>query len=357
MPNIYEFENIENFRDLGGYKASYGLTEPGIVFRSATPVYASKDEIDKIVSLGIKSVIDLREPKTKESLPSPFKGRPGINVIELNVNGNGRIPKDYDEQIETYFEMLEDPESARKIFKAILRSPKPLLMHCNAGKDRTGVFTAVLLLLNGVSMEEVNHDYCLSIDLLKKMAIEAKKNNLPSILWVKEEGFISDFFNRFLQRYISFENYFDLIGITEDEMVGLSNMLGKQELSCGAVVFNDGRILVEHMKAGHYSIPKGHKEPGNLSDEDTAKREIKEETGLLASIVPGFRVTTSYSPRPGRFKEVRWFIAETSSRELKIQPEEVQDAYWLKPEDAVMVLSHDDDRQVVEAACLYYLKD
>lgn len=356
MPHIESFENIENFRDLGGYDCAYGKTEHGVIYRSATPAFGSEEDIAKILGLGIKTVIDLREPKSKREAPTPFKDK-GINLVELNVNGNGRIPKDYDEQIETYFEMLEEPESARKIFKAILRSPKPILMHCNAGKDRTGIFCALLLLLNGVSMTDVNHDYLLSYELLPKMAVEARRLQLPSILYIPEEKFLPDFIERFLKRYGGFAEYFEAIGVSDDEFDGLTNILGKQELSCGAVVFHDGRVLVEHMKQGHFSIPKGHKEPCDQSDEDTAKREIKEETGLLVSIVPGFMMSTSYSPRLGRFKEVRWFIAETSTKEMTVQESEVSDAYWLKPEDALIALSHDDDRNVVEAACLYYLKD
>ncbi len=355
MPNIHYFETLENFRDLGGYHASYGETAPGVIYRSATLAYASKEDVDAIAALGIKTVIDLREPKTKESLPNPFLKREGVEVIPLNVNGDGRIPKDYNEQFETYMEMLEDPYTARTIFKAIINAPKPLLIHCNAGKDRTGVFSAVLLLINGVPMEEVNQDYLLSLELLPKMALEARKNNLPSILIDPYPDFLPAFFARFLMRYGSFADYFEAIGINEDEFNALSNILGKQEKSCGAIVFNDGKILVEHMAGGHYSIPKGHVEKADASEEATAKREIKEETGLLVSIVPGFRIHSAYSPRAGRFKEVIWFIAETNQTEFTLQEEEVSDAYWLKPEDALIVLSHDSDRDIVNQACRYYL--
>ena len=357
MPHIFQFDSIENFRDLGGYPCAYGQTEPHIVFRSATPANLSSADLEEILSLGIRSVIDLREEASKKDYPSPYQGKDGLQVISLNVNGNGRIPKDYDDQISSYFEMVEDPESARKIFKAILRSPKPMLIHCNAGKDRTGMFIALLLLFNGVSLEDVNRDYLLSFELLPKMAKEARAKNLPPILIDPTPEFLPDFMGRFLDRYGSFADYCEAIGLSEDEFVGLSNMLGKQELSCGAVVFHDGRLLVEHMAKGHYSLPKGHKEKEDADDYATAKREIKEETGLLVSFVPGFSMTTAYSPKPGRFKEVRWFIAETSLPEMKLQKEEVQDAYWLKPDDAMMVLSHDDDRSVAMAACRFYLTD
>ena len=355
MPNIHEFKTIENFRDLGGYPCRYGTTGHHIIYRSATPVFGSKEELDQIAALGIASVIDLREDKTKAEYPNPFAAY-GLPVTSLNVNGNGRIPVDHEDQIDSYFEMLEDPESARKIFLAILNAPKPVLIHCNAGKDRTGVFSAVLLLLNGVSMDAVNADYMLSFDLLPRMTIEAKKNNLPSILIERDPNYIPEFFDRFLHRYGTFADYFEAIGISDDDFNGLSNILGKQEYSCGAVVFHDGKLLVEHMAKGHYSLPKGHQEEGE-TDEETAKREIKEETGLLVSLVSGFEFATNFSPKEGAFKRVRWFIAETSFRDLKVQKEEVQDAYWLSPSDACMVLSHDSDREVVRQACRFYFID
>lgn len=62
----------------------------------------------------------------------------------------------------------------------------------------------------------------------------------------------------------------------------------KKEKSCGAVVYkiiNDQRYyLVEKMNLGHASIPKGHVEPTDKNDEDTARREIKEETSLNVTI-------------------------------------------------------------------------
>ena len=68
----------------------------------------------------------------KTSLDSRF------NTVFLPVNGNGRAPSSYEDGIDSYLEMLEDPLKARNIFKAIINSPKPLLLHCTAGKDRTG---------------------------------------------------------------------------------------------------------------------------------------------------------------------------------------------------------------------------
>ena len=53
-------------------------------------------------------------------------------------------------------------------------------------------------------------------------------------------------------------------------------------------------------------FPKGHMEPGE-TEEETAKREIREETGLLVRLDPGFRRSVRYSPKPGVDKDVIYF--------------------------------------------------
>ena len=73
----------------------------------------------------------------------------------------------------------------------------------------------------------------------------------------------------------------------------------KFEKSCGAVVYkavSDVTLfLIEHMALGHTSLPKGHMEEGE-TEEETAVREIKEETNLDVVLDTRFRHTISYSP-------------------------------------------------------------
>ena len=60
-------------------------------------------------------------------------------------------------------------------------SPKPLLMHCEAGKDRTGVMTAILLLLNGVSREDVLDEYYKSYQGRLPLTEERTKRDYPDL--------------------------------------------------------------------------------------------------------------------------------------------------------------------------------
>ena len=85
----------------------------------------------------------------------------------------------------------------------------------------------------------------------------------------------------------------------------------EREKSCGAVLFRGaaGRrtFLVLHSTLGHWTLCKGHVEPGE-SEHETAEREIREETGLSVGFVDGFRHVITYSPAPGVTKDVVFFL-------------------------------------------------
>ena len=130
----------------------------------------------------------------------------------------------------------------------------------------------------------------------------------------------------------------------------------RHEKSCGAVVYRmeEGQLffLVEHMKMGHISIPKGHVE-GNETEEETARREIKEETNLDVRMDTAFRHEISYSPASGILKQVVFFAAEAVSREMKNQECEVSGLEWLPYDEAVRAVTYDTDKEVLSHAAEY----
>ena len=131
-----------------------------------------------------------------------------------------------------------------------------------------------------------------------------------------------------------------------------------QEKSCGAVVYkkenNTIYILIERMKMGHYALPKGHME-NDETEEDTAIREIKEETNLDVVVEPGFREITSYSPYEGCIKEVVYFVACAVSDDLIYQESELQDIMWLPIKEALKILTYQSDQGILLKA-IEYLK-
>lgn len=95
----------------------------------------------------------------------------------------------------------------------------------------------------------------------------------------------------------------------------------KHEKSCGAICYTreEGapRVLVIcHRYGGHWAFPKGHVEAGE-SEEETAMREVREETGAQVRVRPGYREVTTYSPAKGVTKDVVFFVAEITGGTLQ----------------------------------------
>ena len=100
------------------------------------------------------------------------------------------------------------------------------------------------------------------------------------------------------------------------------------EKSCGAIVVKkqDGRYytLVVRQNAGHWGFPKGHIERGETK-EQTALREVQEETGLRVKLIEGFSCVSKYRIPDRVEKTVTIFAATTPSTVIHMQKEEIED--------------------------------
>ena len=123
----------------------------------------------------------------------------------------------------------------------------------------------------------------------------------------------------------------------------------KREKSCGIVVFNDDKVLLVFHNLGHYGIPKGHVEKGE-TEEETAVREVKEETNCDAKIIPGFREVITYSPKPNVMKDVVFFVGEALTTDLKPQEEETSDVFFINKSESVKTITYNEERSVIEKA-------
>ncbi|MCD6398429.1 MAG: NUDIX domain-containing protein [Candidatus Aenigmarchaeota archaeon] len=130
------------------------------------------------------------------------------------------------------------------------------------------------------------------------------------------------------------------------------------EKSSGAVVFrrdSDGKILYlllkYHYKSDYYDFPRGNVEEGE-SEEEAAKREIKEETGLDVNFIGDFREVVSwFYRREGEVvnKKVIFFLAEAKTGEVKISEEHI--GYeWLPFEEAMDKLNFENSKNTLRKA-------
>ena len=127
----------------------------------------------------------------------------------------------------------------------------------------------------------------------------------------------------------------------------------KKEKSCGIIVFDeDNKVLLVKHKKGHYGFPKGHVE-GNETEEETAIREVKEETNCDASIISGFREVITYSPKEDIIKDVVFFLGKSINKNLNPQESEVSDAVFVTIEEAFELITHEDVEKLLRKAIDY----
>lgn len=133
-----------------------------------------------------------------------------------------------------------------------------------------------------------------------------------------------------------------------------------KEKSCGSIIFKyDGEkllFLVIKQTLGHFSFPKGHVEESE-SEKDTALREVKEETGFDISFAGDFREVITYCPKPGVLKDVVFFLGNVIDGVMTPQEDEVSLIEWLSYEDALKVVTYDDDKNVLKKAYEYIVKN
>ncbi len=129
-----------------------------------------------------------------------------------------------------------------------------------------------------------------------------------------------------------------------------------KERSAGAIVFRrEGEkeyYLLLHYNGGHWDFPKGNIEKGE-KPEETAVREIQEETGITAlRFLPDFREAITYFyKREGQtvFKQVIFFLAETKEKEIKISWEH-QGFEWLDYRQALNRLTFENAKKLLRSA-------
>ncbi len=186
-------EGAKNFRDLGGYRTSDGeYVRWGLVYRSNHLVNLTARDSDYLNSLGIRLVCDVRSEGERARAPDHWSGNApeffsvpiGSNLISSPTADDlkrrvAAINAQAKESVRGYDYAIEYAGQYGKILQRIAAGDLPVVEHCTAGKDRTGVFSAILLTALGVPRDTVVQDYMLSNQfLLAPEAINATAADL-----------------------------------------------------------------------------------------------------------------------------------------------------------------------------------
>ena len=232
----YPFEGCFNFRDIGGYKNKEGRrVKKGLYFRTGRQDRMTQKDLIQLKDLKIKTQIDLR--KSEEILdqgngPLESMGANYVNIPIIPEGGSERLSKlvgDTGISGKRYLGYLEfGPQSWLEIFD-ILSKPNnlPVVLHCTAGKDRTGVSTAFLLSILNVSRDLIEEDYKLTnLDTQRQADFIENTVGLPEGFsrddMIMAAGVPEDAMKVFLDgvesRWGSVLGYLEEIGITKDQM-------------------------------------------------------------------------------------------------------------------------------------------
>lgn len=166
------FESVFNFRDLGGYAVGDGRSvRAGTLYRSGELQHVSPDDLSYIRNdLGVSNVIDLRSPQELERrgiVPTN-----GTDIRHHNVPFSGSREESQNRlrsvsnMGELYLSLMGHPRFPKALTRALeliaSSDNQPLVFHCTAGKDRTGILSALILGLLGVPPSDIAEDYALS---------------------------------------------------------------------------------------------------------------------------------------------------------------------------------------------------
>ncbi len=171
MPErILSLAGASNFRDLGGYPTTDGrLTRWGRLFRSDSLHELTPADLGVLAGLGLRGVIDLRTETELERTgrgPLADASLTFLHAPVVRVEGGESVgaPSFDDEPGARYLWYLEEGRGTLAAAIEMVATPDhlPLVFHCTAGKDRTGVLAALVLELLGVEQEVIVADYLLT---------------------------------------------------------------------------------------------------------------------------------------------------------------------------------------------------
>ncbi len=157
-------EGTYNLRELGGYRAEEATVKWGKFYRSDALHALTPLGRTSMTDLGIRLVVDLRTDDETAAEPTAVSE---VKIVRASIlpSGQPTVRPDRPSTLEAVYDMMIDDHGAQLTAAVthIARSgSEPVLVHCTAGKDRTGLVVALSLLAVGVQRDDVVADYALT---------------------------------------------------------------------------------------------------------------------------------------------------------------------------------------------------
>ncbi len=236
---LVPLEGAFNFRDLGGYPTADGRrTRAGRLYRSDGLQELSAADVELLRGQGLRTIVDLRTPEEVARFGrGPLAGEPvhyeHVTVIRSDA-GESLAAPETDDLAERYLWYLDIGRAAMVHALELAGDPdaQPLVFHCAAGKDRTGVLAALILDSVGVTQEAIVADYARTNDylgpILERLTASADPDQVrsvpPSRLLVEADT-MERFLTRLRARHGGAEAWARAAGADPERLAGLRTTL------------------------------------------------------------------------------------------------------------------------------------
>lgn len=221
-------ESTMNTRELGMYRiqGTKNYTLSNRIYRSDRCESLSASDKKLLLDRDITTIIDLRSEQEAETKPSAFSSDSDFIVFHYPIV-EGMLPPNSLEAVPVSYMEIAHADCVKEVFKTIADANGGVLFHCTAGKDRTGVVSAILLALVGVSDEDIVYDYAISREF-NKQRLEAYLKEHPEIdkdIVLANEKSMYGFLRMLREKHNSGDQYLRDIGISEYEIQELKSKL------------------------------------------------------------------------------------------------------------------------------------
>ena len=205
-----------NTRELGGMRTSdSSITKNNVYWRSDVTSQPSAEDIEKLLSAHITTVIDMRTEAEILKKPNGFAGIDGFEYHHFPITEGSGVPESL-EAVPLSYMTIATAENMPKVMRTLAEAENGVLFNCSAGKDRTGVVSAILLMLCGVSREDIVSNYVVSREYNRKN-LDAFLSAHPEVdrdIVLANELSMNRFIDMFTERFGTAVNYFELLGLS-----------------------------------------------------------------------------------------------------------------------------------------------
>lgn len=258
LPETHEhfiaIEGAINLRDFGGYLTKDGHTvRRGLLFRCGNMKDIAKHAYDDFAELDIGVICDLRSQGEVDTAPTPEVGPflcrvhipiwPGSSTqFQETIRG---APATADDFIDFMHNVTRDiardhVEAYKQLARELVNTERGFLLHCSAGKDRTGFGAAIILTMLGVDHETVMYDYLISNqaselamrmkERMQETAAEQGNNveiddRIVAVLSGVRQEYLLGAFEEIDEHYGGIHGYFEAIGISAADEAHLKDRL------------------------------------------------------------------------------------------------------------------------------------